>query len=112
MRFLTLDKLDGRTLAAKYARDLVNRIETDLGGDLTAAQMELVKRAAVLGAYIADCEARYLSGELPDSATWLAAINSQRRLLETLGLERRAKDVSLSDYIARKHAHHGPRNEK
>jgi hypothetical protein len=111
-RFLTLDKLDGRTLAAKYARDLVRRLEADLGGDLTAAQCELVRRAAVLGAFIADCETRYLSGEQPDAATWLAAINNQRRILETIGLERRAKDVSLSDYIARKQAHHGPRNEE
>jgi hypothetical protein len=111
-RFRTLEALDGRTLAAKFARDLVRRLEADLGGDLTAAQAELVKRAAVLGAFIADCEARYLSGEQPDMATWLAATNNQRRILETLGTQRVAKEVSLTDYIARKHAHHGPRNEE
>jgi hypothetical protein len=110
-RFKTLEALDGRTLAARFARDLVRRLEADLGGDLTAAQMELVKRAAVLGAFIADCEARYLAGEQPDVASWLAAINNQRRLLESIGLQRVAREVSLSDYLARKASQRPPQGD-
>jgi hypothetical protein len=104
-RFLTLEALDGRTLAAKYAHDLLSRIETDLGGDLTAAQREIAQRAAVLGAYIVDFEARFLSGEAtaPDAVgTWLSAANNQRRMFETLGIQRVARDVSLSSYLSGK----------
>jgi hypothetical protein len=109
-RFKTLDKLDGRTLAAKYARELYRQIEADLGGNLTAAQSEMAQRAAVLGAYLMDAEVRYLSGEQPDVSLWLAASNNQRRLLETLGLERVAKEVDWHDYLARK-ARQVPSNE-
>jgi hypothetical protein len=110
-RFLTLEALDGRTLAAKYALNLLSRIETDLGNDLTAAQSEIAQRAAVLGAYIADFEARFLSGAEINVADWLAAANNQRRMFETLGLQRVAKDVSLSDYLDVKKAAVRPSNE-
>jgi hypothetical protein len=109
LRFLTLDKLDGRTLAARKARDLLSGIETDLGGDLTAAKRELAQRAAVMGAYLEDWEARWLSGEpVTDVANYLAAANNQRRMFETLGLDRKARDVSLDSYLAHKTPHAPP----
>jgi hypothetical protein len=46
----------------------------------------------------------WLAGEAVDVAETLAAINCQRRLLEGLGLQRRARDVTtLSDYLDKKH---------
>jgi hypothetical protein len=103
LRFLSLAKLDGRTLAARKARDLLRRIESDLGGDLPAAKQELSQRAAVLGAYLEDWEARWLSGEpMADVASYLAAANNQRRMFETLGLDRVARTADLSTYLAQK----------
>jgi hypothetical protein len=107
-RLRTLDQLDGRTLAAKRTRELIGRLEADLGGDLTAAKQELVRRAAMIGAFIEDQEARYLSGEPVEIGPWLSATNNQRRLLETLGLERVAKTVSLKDYLTGKAASQRP----
>jgi hypothetical protein len=101
-RLKTLDDLDGRTNSARRARQLVADIESDLGGDLTASKRELVTRAAVLGAYLQSCEVAWLGGEAVDTAAWFSAIDRQRRLLEVLGLERKARDVSLTDYLARK----------
>lgn len=104
LRLLTLDHLDGRTAAARRARELIDAIELDLGGAdrLSEGSRQLVQRAAILGTFIESCEARWLGGTAVDLADYLAAINSQRRVLATLGLERRAREVapSVSEYIA------------
>jgi hypothetical protein len=102
-RLRTLDDLDGRTHAARQARELVRRLTSDLGDDLTAAQAELVKRCGVLGAFLADCEARWLAGDPDvDLSAWMMATERQGRLLRALGLERRPRNVtpSLAEYIA------------
>src|SRR5271154_1205572 len=99
LRLLTLGHLDGRTAAARRARELIEAIETDLGGadQLTEGSRQLVQRAAVLGAYIESCEVKWLGGEAVDLADYLAAINAQRRVLATIGLARRSKDVTPPD---------------
>ena len=106
LRLLTLGHLDGRTAAARRARELIEAIEADLGGGdrLTEGARQLVQRAAVLGTYIESCEAQWLAGEAVELADYLAAINSQRRVLATIGLERRSRDVTpdLKTYIAGK----------
>ena len=103
LRLLTLGHLDQRTAAARRARELIDAIEADLGGGdrLSEGSRQLVQRAAVLGTFIESCEAQWLGGTAVDLADYLAAINSQRRVLATIGLERHAKDVSptLSDIL-------------
>jgi hypothetical protein len=96
IRFLTLADLDGRSRAAARCRQLVKDFESDLGGadELSTAQRQLVQRAALLATCIEDFEVRWTMGlvfELPD---YLAMVNAQRRVLLSLGLERRARDVS------------------
>jgi len=104
-QLLTLSDLDGRTQAARRAKALVETIETDLGGAdrLTGAQRELVTRAAVLGALIQHSEVRMLAGKKVDFSDYLAAVNVQRRVLATLGLDRKLRDVTpdLGDYVQR-----------
>jgi hypothetical protein len=104
VRFITIDHLDGRTGAARRVRELVASIESDLGGGehLTAGQRQLIQRAGVLGAFIEDSEVRWACGEPIDVGEYLAAINAQRRVLVTLGLERKARDaggLSLAQFI-------------
>jgi hypothetical protein len=99
----TLDELDGRTRASQRTRELLSSIHVDLGGSgqLTQAQCQLAQRAAVLGALLEDYEVRWAAGEPFDLNAYLAGINAQRRVLATLGLERRARDItpSLREYI-------------
>jgi hypothetical protein len=66
----TLGHLDGRTLAAKRAKELIEAIAADLGGGdrLSEGERQLVQRAAVLGAYIESCEVKWLSGYWRPSA--------------------------------------------
>jgi hypothetical protein len=100
-RLLTLNSLDQRTVAAKQARDTIAAIERDLGGDITTAKRQIIESAAVTSAMVADLGSRWLAGEQIDLALFTTLCNSQRRLLESVGLEFRAKDITPSiDQIA------------
>jgi hypothetical protein len=52
-----------------------------------------VQRAALLSAQLEDFEVRWLQGEVVEFSDYLAAVNVQRRVLATLGLERRQRDA-------------------
>jgi hypothetical protein len=99
----TLDAVDGRTRGYIHAREVMGRLSSDLGGEPTEGQSRLVQRAAVLDAIIENDEANYLSGTTIDIGLYLAAVNAQRRVLISIGLDRRSRDVtppSLADIAA------------
>jgi hypothetical protein len=104
VRLLTLSDLDGRTHAVKRANDLIVAIHEDLGGEdrLATGERQIVQRAALLGVLAEDLESRWLLGQSIDAGTLCAIGNAQRRLLETVGIRRRPKDVTprLSTYLA------------
>ena len=107
VRLLSLDRLDGRTIACRRARELVSSLQADLGGTdrLSEGTKQLVRRAAVLGVFIENSEAAWLAGQEVALGDYLSAVNSQRRVLTTIGLERRQRDVSptleeIADEIA------------
>lgn len=94
IRLRSIDDLDGRTAAARRARELVEALETDLGGDPTTGERELIKRAALLGAITEDCEVRWLERRPADLTLYGTLVDRQRRILEALGLRRRPRDVT------------------
>jgi hypothetical protein len=106
VRLATLDQLDGRTIAAKQAREVISSIEEDLGGreSISTARRALIENAAVLGAVVQDMGAKWISGEQIDLALFATLSNTRRRLLESVGLDRAARDVtpSVSEYLAQK----------
>ena len=61
-----------------------------------------MQRAAVLGALLADVESRWVGGEPIDATTYCTVINAQRRVLESIGLHRKPRDVtpSVAEYVA------------
>jgi hypothetical protein len=97
-KLATLDQLDGRTIAAKRARDTISAIEADLGGaeNLTTSMRQIIESAAVTSTMVADLGSRWLSGEQIDLALFCTLGNAQRRLFETIGLERAPRDVTSS----------------
>jgi hypothetical protein len=101
IRFLTLKDLDARSRAAAFAKSLAASLESDLGNDPTAGQKQLVQRAAVISAVCEDFETRFLLGEPFELPEYLVAANCLRRVLATLGLERKPRDVtpSLTEYL-------------
>lgn len=100
-----LDKLDGRTAIAVDMRARWQELTDDLGGAdrLSYAQRSLVERALWLEHFVATQERILADGNDADTGRMTQATNSLLGLYRTLGLERRARDVtSLSDYIAGK----------
>ena len=98
VRLMSLDRLDGRTIACRRARELVSSLQADLGGTdhLSEGTKQLVRRAAVLGVFIENSEAAWLAGQEVALGDYLSAVNSQRRVLTTIGLERHQRDVTPS----------------
>jgi hypothetical protein len=91
--------VDGRSLWARRAGELLAAHISDLGGEdnISEAERVLAKRVAVLVTELERREAAFaLAGEVEDGALaiYQTTVNTLRRTLETLGLERRAIDVT------------------
>lgn len=100
-----LDGVDGRSALARRYRDLLAEMIRDLGGDPTAAQDAIARRAATLCVWCEQAEATMASGGSINIGEFSTTANAMRRLLVDLGLERKARDVTplnLNQYLARK----------
>lgn len=103
-RLLTLDDCDARRTPLRRVHALARQLARDMGDDLSAAQQQLVQRAATLAALCEDAEAKLLLGENASVADFLQMANTQRRMLQALGLRRVPKDVTNPIDYARSHA--------
>lgn len=96
--------IDGRSREARRYRDILAALVAHLGGDdhVTEVRRHLAKRAAALTVWCEIEEAKLALGEEIDIGAFTTAVNSLRRLLQDIGFDRVAKDVtSLSDYLAK-----------
>ena len=96
-----LEKLDGRTRLAQACRTRYAALTDDLGGHdaLSYQRRSLAKRAVWLEAVIELQEAAMARGEDVDQGKVVQSLNSLLGVFKTLGLDRKARDVSLSDYL-------------
>ena len=98
--------VDGRSPWIRRCKDLINEHLVDLGGrdQTSAAERSLVRRASVITAELEFLEARFANagdGAKPDDLDlYLRGSNNLRRLLEAVGLQRRARDVTPPDPLA------------
>lgn len=102
-----LPGVDGRSLWVRRCRDVIEAHISDLGGteNTSEAERSLVRRAAVLTTELERLETRFATaGEAkPDDIDLYSRVASNmRRLLEAVGLRRRARDLtpSLAEYLA------------
>ncbi len=101
-----LAPVDGRHL--KRLRSLTRRHIADLGGDISHAEKILVGRASMLALLAEVLEAKFAAHDMQakpqDLDSYQRVVNCLRRCLESLGLQRRARDVtpSLDEYLASK----------
>ena len=81
-------------------------VTSDLGGldQLSEGQRQIIRRIASMSVWCESEEAKMADGDEIDIDRFQRCANSLRRLCESLGLERRARDItpSLSEYIAQK----------
>lgn len=88
---------DGQSVTARRFRDIFEEIGADLGGldNLSEAQKQIARRAAALSAESERQEALWARGEAEfDVQRYTVQANTLRRLLETLGIERRPRPVA------------------
>ncbi|WOJ89857.1 hypothetical protein RZS28_00640 [Methylocapsa polymorpha] len=97
---------DGNSPWARRQRDLVALHAEDAGGaeTLSAAKLSLCHRAAALETELEMLEGQLSLGKPVDLDLYGRLAGHLRRILETLGTERRAKDVTLDlkSYLAAK----------
>lgn len=102
-----LPEVDARSAWMRRLRDLIAEHTSDLGGDdlVSEAEKRLIRRAAMLTIQTEMLDAKFAAngGEANanDLDCYQRVTNTQRRCLETLGLERRSKDVTptLAEYL-------------
>ena len=77
-------------------------LSDDLGGieALSYQQRALIDRAIFLEFHLQQQELRLATGADFDSGSWVQAANSLSGIFSKLGLQRKAKDVSLSQYVS------------
>lgn len=103
-----LPGVDGRSVWVRRLRDLIELHVADLGGDgaISEAERSIVRRAATLTVELERMEATFATaGEAEPGALDLyqRTAGNLRRLLESVGLQRRSRDVSpptLGEIIA------------
>jgi hypothetical protein len=102
-----LNGVDGRSLIARRYREVGAAIALDIAGEseLTEAQRQLIRTASGLIVLREDLDTKIANGKPVDVSEYTHIANGLRRLLTTLGLERRAKDITLDPLeYARKYA--------
>jgi hypothetical protein len=99
---------DGQSPWARRRRDLEALYADDLGGasQLTTIKLGLVATAATLRVEMEHLEGQLSAGAKVDLDQYARVAGHYRRICETLGLDRQARDVTpnLTDYVARRSA--------
>ncbi len=97
-------RVDLRTHAGRRFVTLIGAMVSDLGGpeNVSTAEMQLVRRAVALAVDLEFQEAQALhDNDALDPDVFRVMADAQRRILQALGLRRRARDITprLSDII-------------
>ena len=87
---------DASSAWSRRYRDIVAGHVSDLGGRamLSEAEISLIKRVSTLELECEQAEGKLSMGQEIDLDLYQRMLNSLRRALETLGIERRAKTVT------------------
>jgi hypothetical protein len=90
---------DGNSAWSRRYRALVGRHISDLAGGegLSEAQLSLIKRASAIELELEQMEGKLSKGETIDLDLFTRSVGHLRRILETLGLERRPREIDASD---------------
>jgi len=96
-----LSDLDGRYPVVRGLKYRYACYTSDLGGTATLSAMEqtIVKRIVHLEHLVEQKESALLSGGTLDVHEYLSAVNTLSGLLSKIGLKRRAKSISIKDYL-------------
>lgn len=101
-----LPHVDGRSVWARRLRDVLDAHVADKGEDVSEAELSILRRAATLTVELefleaALAEARSGGGNVDasDLDLYQRMANSLRRLLESVGVERRQRQVGALEWV-------------
>jgi hypothetical protein len=100
---------DGRSVWVRRCKDIIEAHLSDLGGQKNTSEAErsIIRRASVMTVELERLEARFATaGEASaeELDLYQRTAGNLRRLLEAVGLQRRARDVTtLADYLQQHH---------
>jgi hypothetical protein len=105
-RLLTVESLDGRTIAARRARELAAAFQVELGGTVSATQRFAIGRAAALVALAEDAKARRLAGDDGVSLNDIVRLDgAAARAVKGLGIKPAPKrKLTLGQHLAARQA--------
>jgi hypothetical protein len=91
---------DQRSTWARRMRDLIELHVADLGGEnnVSVAEQSIIRRASALTTELERMETKFATenaASARDLDLYIRAAGGLRRLLETIGLERRPRDVTV-----------------
>jgi hypothetical protein len=110
---LFLENIDERSAFARRFRDVLSLHISDLGGweAVSEAQASIARRAATITVQLEQIECRFAQVAEPNDKLadlYSRLSNTLRRLLESIGFERKARDITpdldLRTYIAAQNA--------
>jgi hypothetical protein len=92
---------DGNSRWARRYRDLIAAHCQDMGGTdlLSEAQLSLIRRASAIELELEQMEGKLSMGEQVDLDVFTRSASHLRRLFETLGFERKCRDVTLNGEV-------------
>jgi hypothetical protein len=97
---------DSKSPWSRRYSDLVRLYAQDISGglDLSQAQQSLIRRASAIQCQLESLEGQMSLGQEVDLDVFTRSASHLRRILETIGVERRARDVSpsVAEYLASK----------
>lgn len=94
-----LQTMDRRLRLPRILRQSKDALLADLGGEVSFQENVLVDRIVHLMGLVTEKEMALANGEKLDVSEYLNCINCLSGLLTKVGLKRRAKTLSLKDYL-------------
>jgi hypothetical protein len=90
---IKLRDIDGRSKAGRRLRALVRAFERDLGGDLSTADVAMIRNAAFLTLQCEQLQSKILNGEVTVDLNdaMVRSTNACSRILTALGIEKRKR---------------------
>ena len=98
-----LDSVDGRFTVVKILKERTARLQAETGADSFARQV-LCERAIFMLSLIETREVNAIEKGQLDVGSYVQAVNALQGLLKTLGLDVKAREASLAEYVAQKDA--------
>jgi hypothetical protein len=92
-----LPGVDNRNPWVRRAKDVIADLTNDRAGDTSAAVMNLIRRAAVMSTELEQLEVKFATAghaQANDLDLYTRTSGNLRRILESIGLQRGARDIS------------------